>query len=92
MVGQLLDYIGRNFTPFSNFDVTIKIDKEYVIGMQVVFWENPTEKGYTENNDKTDKTTKAILWRFTAKHILDFVWAAEPNYSVETLIMFQTIK
>jgi len=82
------DYIGREFhAPFSNFDVTIKIDKNYVIGAGGVL-ENPTEvKGYTENPTiKTDKNDKAT-WRFTAKNILDFAWAADKDYSVETFIV-----
>lgn len=82
------DYVGREFhAPFADFDVTIKIDKDYVIGAGGVL-ENPNEvKGYTENpNIKTDKNNKAT-WRFTAKNILDFAWAADKDFSVESFIV-----
>jgi hypothetical protein len=71
------DYVGREFhAPFADFDVTIKIDKDYVIGAGIL--ENPSEvKGYTENPDiKTDKDNKAT-WKFSAKNMLDFAWAAD---------------
>lgn len=54
------DYIGREFhAPFSDFDVTIKIDKNYVLGAGGNL-ENPTEvKGYTAaSNVKADQTVK----------------------------------
>ena len=82
------DYVGREFhAPFADFDVTIKIDKDYVVGASGVL-ENPTEvKGYTENPDiKTDKNNKTT-WRFTAKNILDFAWAADKDFSVESFIV-----
>ncbi|MDO4224266.1 MAG: M1 family metallopeptidase [Bergeyella zoohelcum] len=78
------DYIGREFhAPFSDFDVNIKIDKNYIIGAGGVL-ENPNEVlGYTENpNIKTDSEGKAT-WKWSAKNLLDFAWAADPDYSVE---------
>ena len=82
------DYVGREFhAPFADFDVTIKIDKDYVIGAGGIL-ENPSEvKGYTENPDiKTDKDNKAT-WKFTAKNMLDFAWAADKDYSVESFVV-----
>ena len=64
------DYVGREFhAPFSDFDINIKIDKDYVIGAGGTL-ENPNEvKGYSENaNVKFDKNNKAT-WHFTAKNI-----------------------
>ena len=82
------DYIGREFhAPFADFDVTIKIDPEYVIGAGGNL-ENPNEvKGYVENAVvKTDKNNKST-WRFTAKNMLDFAWAADKDYTVESFIV-----
>lgn len=79
------DYIGREFhAPFADFDVTIKINKDYVIGAGGVL-ENPTEvKGYDANAKiKTEKDKKAV-WKWTAKNILDFAWSADRDYSVES--------
>ena len=44
------DYLGREFhAPFSDFDVTIKINKDYVVGAGGIL-ENLTEvKGYDTN-------------------------------------------
>ena len=79
------DYIGREFhAPFSDFDVNIKIDKDYVIGAGGKL-ENPFEvKGYEASaNVKTDTENKAT-WHWTAKNILDFAWAADRDYVVKT--------
>ena len=78
------DYVGREFhAPFSDFDVIIKMDKNYVIGAGGTL-ENPNEvKGYSEkSNIKSDQNSKAT-WHFTAKNMLDFAWAADRDYSVE---------
>lgn len=78
------DYIGREFhAPFSDFDVTIRINKDYVIGAGGIL-QNPSEvKGYDQNaNIKTDENNKAT-WKWNAKKILDFAWAADRDYIVE---------
>lgn len=79
------DYIGREFhAPFSDFDVTIKIDKDYVVGAGGIL-QNPGEvKGYDANAKiKTEKNKKAT-WRWTAKNILDFAWSADRDYVVNS--------
>ncbi len=79
------DYIGREFhAPFADFEVNIKIDKDYVIGAGGTL-ENPLEvKGYDQNASiKTDSKNKAT-WKWTAKNILDFAFAADKDYTVET--------
>ncbi|MGC4128743.1 MAG: M1 family metallopeptidase [Bergeyella sp.] len=78
------DYVGREFhAPFSDFDVTIKINKDYIVGAGGIL-ENPDEvRGYNENtNIKYDENNKAE-WKWKAKNILDFAWAADPDYTVE---------
>ncbi|WP_234109529.1 M1 family metallopeptidase [Chryseobacterium sp. R2A-55] len=79
------DYIGREFhAPFSDFEVNIKIDKQYVIGAGGTL-ENPLEvKGYDPNaHIKFDSQNKAT-WKWTAKNILDFAFAADRDYTVES--------
>jgi hypothetical protein len=79
------DYVGREFhAPFADFDVNIKIDKNYVIGAGGTL-ENPSDvKGYTDSPSiKADKNNK-VNWHWTAKNILDFAWAADPNYTVDS--------
>ena len=78
------DYVGREFhAPFSDFEVNIKIDKNYVIGAGGIL-ENPLEvKGYDEKATiKTNDKNKAT-WKWSAKNMLDFAWAADKDYTVE---------
>ncbi|WP_027375838.1 M1 family metallopeptidase [Kaistella palustris] len=78
------DYIGREFhAPFADFDVNIKIDKDYVIGAGGTL-QNPLDvKGYDSNAKiKADQNNK-VTWKWTAKNILDFAWAADKDYTVE---------
>ena len=79
------DYIGREFhAPFADFEVNIKIDKDYIIGAGGTL-ENPSEvRGYDQNaNIKSDSKNKAT-WKWTAKNILDFAFAADRDYTVES--------
>lgn len=78
------DYVGREFhAPFADFDVSIKIDSTYVIGAGGQL-ENPLDvKGYEPNSKlKTDDAGKTT-WKWSAKNILDFAWAADRDYTVE---------
>lgn len=79
------DYVGREFhAPFSDYEVNIKIDKDYVIGAGGNL-ENPTEvKGYDTNASIKPDIANKVTWKWTAKNILDFAWAADRDYSVES--------
>ena len=79
------DYIGREFhAPFSDYEVNINIDKNYVIGAGGNL-ENPTEvKGYTSNATIKQDISNKVTWKWTAKNILDFAWAADRDYTVES--------
>ena len=79
------DYVGREFhAPFSDYDIQISIDKDYVVGAGGTL-QNPHEvKGYDKNASvKRDKNNKAT-WHWTARNILDFAWAADPDYIVDS--------
>lgn len=79
------DYVGREFhAPFSDYEVNIKIDKDYVIGAGGNL-ENPTEvKGYDSSATIKQDISNKVTWKWTAKNILDFAWAADRDYSVES--------
>ena len=82
------DYIGREFhAPFADFEVNIKIDKDYIIGAGGTL-ETPLEvRGYDQNADlKSDSKNKAT-WKWTAKNILDFAFAADRDYTVESFMI-----
>ena len=80
---HLDEYVGREFfAPFGNFDVTINIDKDYVVGASGSL-QNPNDvKGYVKNPSIKVKNGKAS-WNFKAENIHDFVWAADKEFIVE---------
>ncbi|MBA5247027.1 M1 family metallopeptidase [Marnyiella aurantia] len=79
------DYIGREFhAPFADFDINIKIDRDYVIGAGGTLL-NPNEvKGYSPNASVKAGPDNKVTWRWNAKNMLDFAWAADRDYTVET--------
>ncbi len=67
-------YIGREFHGvWGNFDVTLTIDKEYVVG----------GTGYLQGKPKINGARKTI--HFKAPKVHDFTWAADPDYIHDTL-------
>ena len=74
-------YIGREFHGvWGDFDVTINIDKSFVVG-GTGYLQNPNEIGHgyensTLNLPKGDK----LSWHFIAPKVHDFTWAADPEY------------
>ena len=82
---HLDEYIGREFiAPFGDFDVTIHLNKDYVVGASGVL-QNPLEvKGYASKPKIKAKNNKAT-WHFKANNIHDFAWAADPKFSVDSI-------
>ncbi|MFV0217398.1 M1 family metallopeptidase [Empedobacter falsenii] len=80
---HLDEYVGREFiAPFGDFDVTINIGKDYVIGSSGVL-QNPKEvKGYDKNAKIVEKNGRAS-WNFKATNIHDFAWAADKKFVVD---------
>ncbi len=79
-------YVGREFyAPWGDFKVTLSIDKNYVVAATGVL-QNPNEIGYGyENKDvKVKRKGKKLTWKFEAKKVHDFVWAADPDYTHTT--------
>jgi hypothetical protein len=77
-------YIAREFYGvWGDFEVNIKIDRDYVIG-GTGYLQNPQEighgyesKGMVVKRPAGDKLT----WKFLAPNVHDFVWAADPQYT-----------
>ncbi|MEO6218886.1 MAG: M1 family metallopeptidase [Ginsengibacter sp.] len=76
-------YIAREFYGvWGDYDVTIKIDKNYKLGGTGVL-QNASEIGW--GYDKPGSPLKNIssekrTWHFAGDNIHDFVWAANPGY------------
>ncbi len=76
-------YIGREFYGvWGDFDVTINIDRSYIIGGSG-YLQNPNAIGYGyEDKDVKVKrpTGNKLSWRFLAPDVHDFAWAADPEF------------
>ena len=83
---HLDEYIGREFVaPFGNFEVKIKIQKDYVIGASGKLMNPDNVKGYSLKGTAKSSTLNAkekIIWHFEAENIHDFAWAADKEFVV----------
>lgn len=83
-------YIAREFHGvWGDFDVTLHIDKSYVVGGTGTL-QNPQEVGHGyENKDKALKLPKGdkLTWKFKGENIHDFTWAADPEYQHDVYTM-----
>lgn len=77
-------YVGREFYGiWGDFDVTIHIDKNYILG-GTGYLQNPNEIGYGyEDKGATVKRPSGdkLSWHFKAPNVHDFFWGADPNYT-----------
>lgn len=76
-------YIAREFyAPWGDFNVNITIDSEYVLaGTGILQNANEIGYGYQDDNVSIQPRPKKLTWRFEAKNVHDFVWAADPDYT-----------
>lgn len=74
-------YIGREFySVWGDFDVTIHIDADYIVGgtgqlQEAEYYKQLGSSGLSNKNG--DKRS----WQFIAEKVPDFVWAADPDYT-----------
>lgn len=80
-------YIGREFyAPFGSFDITIHIDRNYVVAAGAIL-ENPEEVGFgyeKEGMSVNRPEGEKLTWKFTAENVHDVMWAADPDYVQKT--------
>lgn len=75
-------YVGREFYGiWGDFEVDIKIDGDYTLGATGLL-DNADKigRGYSDKREDTKK--KKITWKWRAKNVHDFVWAADRDYKV----------
>ncbi|WKK66291.1 M1 family metallopeptidase [Lutimonas zeaxanthinifaciens] len=86
---QLDQYIAREFHGvWGDFDVTIHIDRDYIIG-GTGYLQNPQEvgHGYEDPSKKLNLPKgKKLSWHFVAPRVHDFTWAADPDYIHEKVM------
>ena len=76
-------YVAREFHGvWGDFDVRITIDPTYVIGGTGKL--QNAEKvghGYEKPGSKVSRPSGGLTWNFIAKNVIDFAWAADPDYT-----------
>ncbi|WP_091258655.1 M1 family metallopeptidase [Flavobacterium omnivorum] len=77
-------YIAREFHGvWGNFDVSITIDKDYVLG-GTGYLQNKNEIGHGYQDSgvvvTVPKKVKTLTWHFKAPMVHDFTWAADKEY------------
>ena len=74
-------YIGREFHGvWGNFDVTINIDKNYIVGGTGIL-QNPNEIGHGYESKALNLPKGSNLsWHFKAEKVHDFAWAADKDF------------
>jgi len=76
-------YIAREFHGvFGHFDITIHIDREYVVAA-TGYLQNPKQVGfgYESADDQIQKpAADKLSWHFTSGYQHDFMWAADTDY------------
>ena len=78
-------YIGREFhSPWGDCEVNITIDKSYILGATGVLQNyNEVGKGFQPLDLKVPEPEgKTLTWQYKAENVIDFVWAADPDYTV----------
>src|SRR5882762_9127435 len=76
-------YVAREFHGiWGDFDVKITIDPSFVIGGTGKL-QNPEliGHGYTKEGIIVKKPEGDLTWHFNAKNVIDFAWAADPEYA-----------
>jgi hypothetical protein len=80
-------YVAREFYGvWGDFDVTINIDKSYILG-GTGYLQNADQIGfgYEKPGAKVSKPSgNKLSWRFIAPNVHDFMWAADPEFVHKT--------
>ena len=90
------DYQGWNANPYvarefygvwGDYDVAINIDSSYMLAASGTL-QNPDEIGFGYQNASSNKlnnlnnTLAKKTWKFSVQNVHDFVWAADPTYTM----------
>lgn len=80
-------YVAREFHGvWGDFDVTISIDSSFTVaGTGVLQDADKIGHGYGKTASNPVRKDKNLKWRFVAKNVIDFAWAADPDYTHEKI-------
>jgi hypothetical protein len=76
-------YVAREFHGvWGDFDVTIALDPTFVIaGTGKLQNADKVGYGYEKEGSSVKRPAGDLSWHFTAKNVIDFAWAADPEYT-----------
>jgi hypothetical protein len=80
-------YVAREFHGvWGDYDVKITLDPKYVVGATGKL-QNPEKVGYgyEKSGTKVTRPSGELTWHFIAKNVIDFAWAADPDYTHTTV-------
>jgi len=80
-------YVAREFQGvWGDFDVKITIDPKFVIGGTGKL-QNPEAigHGYEKSGGTVKRPVGNLTWHFVARDVIDFAWAADPDYTHDRL-------
>jgi hypothetical protein len=80
-------YVAREFqSVWGDFDVTIQIDSSFVVAGSGVLQEpDKIGHGYGKPGSRPVRKEKDLKWHFIARNVIDFAWAADPDYVHEKI-------
>lgn len=75
-------YVAREFHGvWGDFDVTINLDPRFVVcGTGVLQNADRVGYGYEKPGTPVKRPAGDLIWHFVAKNVIDFAWAADPEY------------
>lgn len=75
-------YVAREFhSPWGDFDVKITLDPTHVIGGTGLLQNaDKIGYGYEKQGSTVKRPAGELTWHFLAKNVIDFAWAADPDY------------
>ncbi|MBX2962830.1 MAG: M1 family metallopeptidase [Cyclobacteriaceae bacterium] len=80
-------YVAREFHGvWGDFDVKITLDPTYIIGGTGKLQNaDKVGYGYEKSGTKVNRPSGDLTWHFIAKNVIDFAWAADPDYAHEII-------
>jgi hypothetical protein len=80
-------YIAREFhSVFGDYDVKLTLDPSYIVGgTGKLVNADKVGHGYEKSGATVTRPKGDLTWNFVAKNVIDFAWAADPDYSHDRL-------
>ncbi|MEO5976569.1 MAG: M1 family metallopeptidase [Chryseolinea sp.] len=75
-------YVAREFQGvWGDFDVTLTLDPTYIVcGTGKLENGDKVGYGYEKSGTMVKRPVGNLVWHFIAKNVIDFAWAADPQY------------